>query len=183
MNNVNLIIIVITCISTSIVWLIYVQLVKNKLERITNNHNNLNKNIDNEIIVRGSQNVEELKDVIIMLKSEISDTKHKSFFEGYQKAKDEFYLNITPYSEENKKGNTGVIVNDFHHKVYIGYKYQLYINGLPILEPTIRWEKIIEEKKREVDQAKIRSALEMIEKNLLPIVAQSNKILRYIPII
>ena len=102
--------------------------------------------------------------------------------EGYQKAKNEFFLNITPYYEEYTEGDDGFIVNDFRHEVRVGYKQQLYVNNLPLLEPTIVWEKIIEERKREVDHQKIKSALEMVEKNLLPIVAQSNGILKFIPI-
>ena len=185
MNNINmetLIAIIVTIIGTSLLWLIYIQILKNRLDKEKNNNKNLSQNIDNEIIVRGHQNNSELNKELTKLKNELSDTKHASYMEGYDKAKNEFFLNVMPYYEEDTIGNNGFIVNDFQHTVKVGYKYQLYINNLPILEPTIKWEKIINEKKKEVDHAKIKSALEIIEKNLLPIVAQSNGILRFIPL-
>ncbi len=178
----QILIIGVSVLVTSFAWFIYAQFLKNKLTHISNNHHHLNQSIEKEIIVRGNQNLDDLNKEIIALKSEISDTKHNSFMEGYQKAKNEFFLNITPYYEEYTEGDDGFIVNDFRHEVRVGYKQQLYVNNLPLLEPTIVWEKIIEERKREVDHQKIKSALEMVEKNLLPIVAQSNGILKFIPI-
>lgn len=182
MNNDTLMILLGSLVGTSLLWLIYIQILKSKLEKEKNNNQNLNQNIDKEIIVRGHQNTADLNLELTKLKNELSDIKHTSFMEGYKKAKDEFFLNVTPYHEEFKEGDNGFIINDFYHLVKVGYKYQLYINNLPILEPTIKWEKIIEERKREVDHAKIKSALEMVEKNLLPIVASSNGILRFVPI-
>ena len=182
MENLTLNYIIGTFLITSIVWMLYLHFLKSKFEQLKNTHQNLNLNIDNELIVRGSQNLDQLKQEITQLKSEMSEVKQEKYIEGYKAAKNEFFLNITPYYEEIKLGNDGFIVNDFYHKVNVGYKYQLFINNLPILEPTVRWEKIIEEKKKEVDHNKIKSALEIIENNLIPIVAQSNGILKYIPI-
>lgn len=167
---------------TSFAWFVYVQSTKKKLQHLTFSYQNLSENIDKEVIVRADQNMNTLKKELNTLRTELAEVRHKSYQEGYSKAKDEMFLNITPYYEEYKNGDNGFLVNDFHHLVHVGYKYQLYINNLPILEPTIHWEKIIEEKKREVDMEKVDAALKMIEHTLLPIVAQSNKVLRYIPL-
>jgi len=180
MNNQIIIAIICTFGGSSLLWLIYIQNLKSRLEKLTHNHQNLSSNIDKEIIVRGNQNIDDLKQEIIKIKSEMAEAKYSNYMDGYNKAKSEFFLNITPYHEESKIGKDGLIINDFQHIVNIGYKYQLYINNIPVLEPTIRWESKLEEKKTVVDHEKIKSALEMIEKSLLPIVAQSNGVLRFI---
>ncbi len=182
MQNQAIIYVIATFVGTSFLWLICVHFLKTKLDKLKNIHNNLSQNIDKEIIVRGNQSVDFLNQEIIRLKTEMSEVKQERYMDGYKAAKSEFFLNVTPYYEEYKDGNDGFLVNDIYHRVHVGYKYQLYINNLPILEPTVRWEKIIEERKKEVDHKKIKSALELIQDNLLPIVAQSNGILKLIPI-
>ncbi len=180
MNNQLVILIVSTLCGTSLIWFIYVQKLKSRIEKLVNNNQNINQNIDKEIIFRENQNIDKLNKEIIKLKHEIAEAKHYNYMEGYNKAKGEFFLSITPYQEESKIGKDGFIINDFHHVVNIGYKYQLYINNLPVLEPTIKWESKLEERKTMVDQEKIKSALKMVEENLFPVVAQSNGVLRLV---
>ena len=182
MENQTLIFLIGTFIITTFLWLIVIHFLRSKLQQLKSSYQNLSQNVDNEILKRGNANIESLKHEIIKLKTEMADVKQEKYLEGYKAAKSEFFLNVTPYYEEYKEGNDGFLINDFHHIVNIGYKYQLYINNLPILEPTVKWEQIIEEKKKEVDHNKVKSALEMVQNNLLPIVAQSNGILKLIPI-
>lgn len=170
-----------TFLLTSCCWLVYVQILKSKIANISNYNYNLNQNIDKEALLRSHQHLDELNKEIINLKTQIANVKHTSFSEGYNKAKSEFYLNITPYYEEFSYGDDGLFINNFEHEVRVGYKQQLYVNNLPLLEPTFVWEKVIKEKKRTVDHEKIKSALEIVTNNLLVIVSKSNGVLRLAP--
>ncbi|MGV6946948.1 hypothetical protein [Sphingobacterium kyonggiense] len=170
-----------TILITSCFWFVYVQILRSKIAHMSNNNYNLNQNIEKEAILKSHKYLDELNKEIINLKTQMADVKHTSFFEGYNKAKGEFFLNITPYYEELTDGDDGLFINDFIHEVRVGYKQQLYVNNLPLLDPTVVWENVIVERKKEVDYQKIKIALDIVEKNLLPIVAQSNGILRFIP--
>ncbi len=183
MTNQLIIMVSTVLIISSLLWLIYIQTLKNKIEGLKNKCNNLTEDIEREIFIRGNKNIDELNSVIFKLKSEMAESRHSHYMEGYDKAKSEFFLNVTPYYEENKVGKDGFIMNDIRHVVNIGYRYQLYINNIPVLEPTIRWERKLEEKKVTIDHEKIKSALDIIEKSLLPIVAQSNGILRLVSVV
>ena len=72
------------------------------------------------------------------------------------------------------------LINDIYHEVYVGYKYQLFMNGIPILEPaTITLEKLVESK-REVDFVKVERAINLVESKLMPMISESKGIMKLV---
>lgn len=171
---------IISVIITSLLWFIYVTKLKGNYSNLQNNHQNLNMNLDKEIIIKGDENLKVLQNRITELQSSINQVKHESYIEGYDKARSEFSIKVYPYKREYKVGDNGFIINDIYHEVKIGYQYQLFVNGIPLLQPAIVIEEILTEQKKEVDYNKINKALEIIESKLLPIVAESKGLIKFI---
>jgi|GEM_PF-3103364 len=163
---------------TSLLWFMYVIKLKSNYSNLKNNHENLNMNLDKEIIVKTDENVKSLQSAIVDLKSSIAGIKHESYLEGYEKARNEFSIKVYPYKKELKQGDDGWIINDIFHKVKVGYQYQLFVNGIPILQPATVIEQTLTETKREVDYNKVSMALDAIESKLLPIVAESKGLIK-----
>lgn len=180
MENQVIIFIIISIIITSLVWYIYVTKLKGNYSNLQNNHENLNMNLDKEIIVKGDQNIKELQNKINELKHNLSETKQQSYLEGYDKARSEFTIKIFPYKKELKKGDSGWIINDLYHEVQVGYLYQLFLNGIPLLQPAIIIEETLKEEKKEIDYVKIEKVINIIESKLIPIVAESKGLMSYI---
>ncbi len=158
---------------TSLLWYVYVIKIKSKYE-------NLNSNLDREVIVKSGDNVKNLEETINNLKANASEIKHKSFQEGYEKARSEFSITVFPFTDEYKSGDDGFLINDIYHEVYVGYKYQLFMNGIPILEPaTITLEKLVESK-REVDFVKVERAINLVESKLMPMISESKGIMKLV---
>ncbi len=163
--------IVIAIVMTSLIWLIY-------LTNLRSKHNNLHKNIDNEVFVKSDERISVLKEEISNLKSNVLIEKNKSFQEGFDKARSEFSLEVYPYKEEFFDGDDGFIINDIYHEVSVGYKYQLFINGIPVLKPSIIIDNVLIERKKEVDHQKIKTALDIVEKRIIGIAKNTNGILK-----
>lgn len=162
---------------TSFIWYIYCQSIKSKLKLLSHDHNNLNKNIDIEIGVKADKNTINLQNTITELKVQIAETKQQSFLEGYDKARSEFSVKVFPYKTEHQQGDEGWLINDIYHCVELGYQYQLFVNGLPVLKPAIIIEEILEEHKKEVSYEKVKLATNTIEANLKPLIENSNGLL------
>jgi hypothetical protein len=69
--------------------------IKSNYSNLLNNHQNLNQNLDKEILVKGDENVKSLQNTISELKASISEVKHTSYLEGYEKARGEFYTSFS----------------------------------------------------------------------------------------
>ena len=171
---------IITFVITSLLWFIYITKLKSRYSNLENNYNNLNSNLDKEVVIKSDGTHKALQNTIADLKVQISDIKHTSFREGYDKARSEFSIKVFPYREEHKQGDNGFFVNDIYLEVIVGYQYQLFLNGIPILQPAIVVEEVLAEQKKEVDYNKVTIALEAIEAKLLPMVASSQGLLKYI---
>ena len=157
MSVLELIYIVIAIVITSLLWLVY-------LTNLRSKHNNLHKNIDNEVFVKSDERISVLKEEINNLNSKVLIEKNKSFQEGFDKARSEFSLEVNPYKEEFIDGDDGFIINDIYHEVNIGYKYQLFINGIPVLKPSIIIDHVFIERKKEVvknNYTKAETAIEL----------------------
>ena len=171
MSVLELIYIVIAIVITSLLWLVY-------LTNLRSKHNNLHKNIDNEVFVKSDERISLLKEEINNLNSKVLIEKNKSFQEGFDKARSEFSLEVNPYKEEFIDGDDGFIINDIYHEVNIGYKYQLFINGIPVLKPSIIIDHVFIERKKEVDYQKVKTALEIVENSIVSIAKNANGILK-----
>lgn len=171
MSVLELIYIVIAIVITSLLWLVY-------LTNLRSKHNNLHKNIDNEVFVKSDERISLLKEEINNLNSKVLIEKNKSFQEGFDKARSEFSLEVNPYKEEFIDGDDGFIINDIYHEVSIGYKYQLFINGIPVLKPSIIIDNVLIERKKEVDYQKVKTALEIVENSIVSIAKNANGILK-----
>lgn len=163
---------------TSLIWYTYVTKLKSNYSNLLNNHQNLNQNLDKEILVKGDENVKSLQNTISELKASISEVKHTSYLEGYEKARGEFSIQVFPYKEEYTEGNDGFIINDIFHQVQVGYQYQLFVNGIPMLKPAVVIEQTLTEKKKQVDYQKVTVAMNLIEQKLLPMVAESKGLIK-----
>ena len=93
MSILELIYIVIAIVITSLLWLVY-------LTNLRSKHNNLHKNIDNEVFVKSDERISLLKEEINNLNSKVLIEKNNSFQEGFDKARSEFSLEVNPYKEE-----------------------------------------------------------------------------------
>lgn len=171
MSVLELIYIVIAIVITSLLWLVY-------LTNLRSKHNNLHKNIDNEVFVKSDERISLLKEEINNLNSKVLIEKNNSFQEGFDKARSEFSLEVNPYKEEFIDGDDGFIINDIYHEVNIGYKYQLFINGIPVLKPSIIIDHVFIERKKEVDYQKVKTALEIVENSFVSIAKNTNGILK-----
>lgn len=169
-----------TFIITSFCWFIYVGKLKNNYSILKNNYDNFTLNLEKEVLLKTGETHKTLENTIADLRFSLSEEKHKSYLEGYEKAKNEFSIQVFPYKEEHTQGDNGWFVNDIFHEVIIGYKYQLFINGIPLLQPAIVIEEILTEEKREVDYNKVRIALEVIETKLLTIIGESKGLIKLI---
>lgn len=136
------------------------------------------ENIEELLKLKGNINV--LQESVNNLNESNAKIKHESYLDGYQKGKSEFSVKVSPYRDEIKTGNDGLIFNDIYHEVMIGYQYQLLINGVPALKPAVIIEEYLIEEKREVDLAKIERVTNLIESKMKSIAADSKGIMKYI---
>lgn len=165
---------------TSLLWYIYVTKLKGEFSTLKNNHQNLNMNLDKEIIVKDDEKYKLLQNKLSEAHLNINQIKHESYLEGYEKAKKEFSIKIYPYKREKKRGDDGFLINDIFHEVTLGYQYQLFVNGIPLLQPAVIIEEKLTQQKKEVDYNKVNKVMEMIESKLLPIVADSKGLIKLI---
>lgn len=131
-------------------------------------------------LFKTEENIKVLQETVNDLRESHAKIKHESYLEGYQKGKSEFSVKVSPYRDEIKTGNDGLIFNDIYHEVMIGYQYQLLINGVPALKPGIIIEEYLIEEKREVDFAKIERVTNLVESKMKSIAAESKGIMKYI---
>jgi hypothetical protein len=136
------------------------------------------ENIEELLKLKGNINV--LQESVNNLNESNAKIKHESYLDGYQKGKSEFSVKVSPYRDEIKTGNDGLIFNDIYHEVMIGYQYQLLINGVPALKPAVIIEEYLIEEKREVDLAKIERVTNLVESKMKSIAADSKGIMKYI---
>ena len=136
------------------------------------------ENIEELLKLKGNINV--LQESVNNLNESNAKIKHESYLDGYQKGKSEFSVKVSPYRDEIKTGNDGLIFNDIYHEVMIGYQYRLLINGVPALKPAVIIEEYLIEEKREVDLAKIERVTNLIESKMKSIAADSKGIMKYI---
>lgn len=165
---------------TSLMWYIYVVKLKAANNSIKSDYNRLNSNLDREVSYLSDTRYKTLEKQLNELKLTLTEAKIESFREGYEKAKKEFSIRVFPYKQEHRQGDEGWLINDIQHEIILGYQYQLFLNGIPILQPAIVVEEVLSEQKREVDYRKINAALEAIEAKLLPIIAQSKGLIKFI---
>lgn len=175
-----LIYLIISVVITSLIWYTYVQKIKSKYALLNHSHQNLNDNLDTEVIRKADQNVINLQKTISDLKTEIADVRHQSYLKGQADARNEFSIQIFPYREESLKGNEGIIFNDIEHEIILGYQYQLFVKGIPVLQPAVIIEQMLYEEKREVDIQKNNNVLNLIESKLKTIAADSNGLMKFI---
>lgn len=173
--EINFIIYLLSAVTiTSLIWYVYASKLKSKYE-------NLNSNLDKELIVKSDSQTKDLLKTINELKASIPEIKQKSFTEGYDKAKSELSISVIPFKKEIKTGDAGFLINDIYHEVTLGYKYQLFINGIPALQPAIIIEDVLVEKKSWIDYEKVDKALKIIETKLIPLVKDSKGVLKILP--
>lgn len=165
---------------TSLLWYIYVAKLKNQALSLKLGYEQLSANFDKEISFKSTSNIQALEKTIFELESKIAAVKHESFTEGYNKGRGEFSIKIFPYKEENKSGDDGWLINDIYHEIILGYQYQLFMNGIPLLQPAVIVEEILTEAKREVDYKKVEFVTSAIESRLLPIIADSKGVIKLI---
>lgn len=180
METTFIIYLLLSCTITSLIWFIYVTKLKGVYNNIKIEYDRLNISITKEVSLQSNIHQSDLQNKIKELELSISETKFKSFNDGYDKARGEFSIKVFPYKEEHKQGDDGWIINDIYHEILIGYQYQLFLNGIPILQPAIIVEEVLTEQKREVDYNKIDIALNAVEAKLLPIVAGSKGLIKLI---
>jgi len=133
-----------------------------------------------EELLKLKENINVLQETVNNLKESHAKIKHESYLDGYQKGKSEFSVKVSPYRDEIKTGNDGLIFNDIYHEVMIGYQYQLLINGVPALKPAVIIEEYLIEEKREVDLAKIERVTNLVESKMKSIAADSKGTMKYI---
>ncbi|MEL1244904.1 hypothetical protein AAEO56_11570 [Flavobacterium sp. DGU11] len=175
-----LIYIVASVLITSLLWFIYIQKIKTRYAVLQNNHEYLNNNLDKEVIAKADQNVVNLQNIISDLKSEVAEVRHQSYRKGYADAQSEFSIQVFPYREEYFEGNDGLFINDIKHEIVLGYQYQLFVKGIPVLQPAIIIEETLYEEKREIDLQKINNVVNLIESKLKAITIESNGLMKFI---
>jgi hypothetical protein len=138
------------------------------------------KKENKEELLKSEGNIKVLQETINNLRESQAKVKHESYLEGYQKGKSEFSVKVSPYRDEIRTGDDGLIFNDIYHEVRIGYQYQLLINGVPALEPAVIVEEYLVEEKKEIDFAKIERVTNLVESKIKSIAAESKGIMKYI---
>lgn len=172
--------IAITIVLVSLVWHLYVQRIKTKYAVLKNEYDNLSKGIHKEMMVQTDAKMQELYKTISELQVEMAQSKQESYNDGYYKAKGEFEIKVSPYKNESVKGTDGWFINDIIHQVQIGYQYQLFINGVPVLQPAVVIEEDLIEHKRKMDIQKIDAALNIVQTKLIPMASGSNGLIKLI---
>lgn len=137
--------IVITVIIVSAAWYFYH---KNTLQNLSKNNESLSNELRNNVINRDSQinkmvneKIEVLNNQILDLKKEIVITDRESYEKGKKQAEDnfanDFFVQVNPYKRVFKKNNS--LLGSFmeNEKVEIGYQYQLFVKGIPTLNPAV----------------------------------------------
>lgn len=167
-----------TSVITSLVWYISLQKLKLANKILKSNQEELNKNLEKEVQLRAGSRVAELERIIVQLKSDVTEAKHQGFKEGHAKARSEFTIQVSPYRQEHLQGNEGWFVNDIYHQISLGYSYQLFLNGIPILQPSVVVHTVLEEEKRQVDLQRIAYTISKIHGELREIAESSNGMIK-----
>lgn len=166
---------------TSFLWFIYASFLKSKLNVLKGEYDHLNGNIDTEVTLRTDKLFAHLHERIIQLRNEVTDTRVSAFNQGYARARSEFSIKVFPYKEEHLEGSEGIFINDLEHQVVLGYQYQLFVNGIPVLAPAVVIEQELSSRQKKVDIRRINAVLSVIKEKLLPIIAESNGLIQLFP--
>ena len=137
--------VVITFILVSAAWYFYH---KNALHKLSKNNDSLTNELNNQIINREYQinkevneKLEELNNQILDLKKEMLITERESYEKGKKQAEDnfvnDFFVQVNPYKRVFKEKNS--LLGSFMEKdkIEIGYQYQLFVKGIPTLNPAV----------------------------------------------
>ena len=137
--------IIITIILVSAAWYFYH---KKALQNLSKNNDSLSNELRNTVINRDYQinkvvheKMEELNNQILDLKKQIVITDRESYDKGKKQAEDnfanDFFVQVNPYKRVFKEKNS--LLGSFmeKEKVEIGYQYQLFVKGIPTLNPAV----------------------------------------------
>jgi hypothetical protein len=137
--------IIITIVIVSAAWYFYH---KNALQSLLKNNDSLSNELRNTVINRDYQinkvvheKMEELNNQILDLKKQIVITDRESYDKGKKQAEDnfanDFFVQVNPYKRVFKEKNS--LLGSFmeKEKVEIGYQYQLFVKGIPTLNPAV----------------------------------------------
>ncbi len=166
---------------TSLSWFAYAIKLKSNYTNLKTHYENLHFNIDREVTSKGDQKVNQLHNVINDLKTQIAEVRHSSYQLGYATARKEFSVKMYAHKETYLQGSKGLLFNDIFHRVEIGYKYQLFVNGIPVLQPAVVIVEILEEEKKEVDIGKIQDAIKGLQDIIKPIIENSKGLIQFLP--
>lgn len=141
----TVIIILASVIITSIVWYKYhndkIQQYSKEKVALANELNNLKSNIDYKINHEAFEKTQHLNDKILTLKEDLVKTEKDSYFKGRTEAieefKNDFYVEVLPYKRNFKEKKDSIIAFGVTEKVEVGYQYQLFIKGVPSLNPAV----------------------------------------------
>ncbi|MCF6130888.1 hypothetical protein [Flavobacterium wongokense] len=137
--------IIITIFVVSAVWYFYHQYSLQKQSKEINNLSfDLNtQNIRNEYEDKNeiAKREEELKNQIFELRKQVIDVEKDSYEKGRKDAEEkfmnDFVVQVFPYKRYYKEKKDGIIAFGSIEKVEIGYQYQLFVKGLPALNPAM----------------------------------------------
>jgi len=125
----------------------------------------LEKEVDHQVNVKLEQITVSLNNRINDLKQQITDEKEKEYKRGKDEAVKEFekdfYVQIQPYKEDYEKEQGFLFWESKEKHIEAGYIYQLFIKGLPALQPHYQPIERFKSVNQKIDEDKV---LKLIEK-------------------
>lgn len=137
--------IILTILIVSAAWFFFL---KHSVQRLSKENDSLSHELRNMLIHRDYQinkavheQLEELNNQILDLKKQLVQTDRESYDRGKKQAEEhfanDFFVQVNPYKRVFKEKNS--LLGSFMEKdkVEIGYQYQLFVKGIPTLNPAV----------------------------------------------
>lgn len=129
----NLILIAIIVLLIILLVVLYSKYIQIKNKEIDNYKINLEYQLKHDLI----EKTKDFEKQIFELREQLLITEKKSYLKGRQEAseefKNDFQVKVFPYKEEIKQKSNNIISIGNKEYIEIGYKYQLFVKGIPAL--------------------------------------------------
>ena len=160
--------IIITIVIVSAAWYFYH---KHALQQLSKNNDSLSHELRNNAVHRDYQINKEVNEKLEVLNNEILDLKkqlvvtdRESYDRGRKQAEDtfanDFFVQVNPYKRvfKEKNGFLGSFMEK--DKVEIGYQYQLFVKGIPTLNPAVVVVETYEAKQFNLNEDTVKALVE-----------------------
>lgn len=138
---------------------------KNEKEILIEKLSKSEKNIDHQVQVKLEEITYSLRNQINDLKQEIIEERESSYKRGVDDSiknfEKDFYVQIQPYKEDYEKEQGFLFWESKEKHIEAGYIYQLFIKGLPALQPHYQPIERFKSINQKIDEDKV---IKLIEK-------------------